>query len=69
MPKIDIFVFFKALENPKSCEVYQTENSLFVLKLQLLEIGMVLRPQNQQCPADTAVPSACLRSSIDVLMD
>ena len=41
MPKVDIFVFFKALEYPKSCEVYRTENSLFVLKLQLLEVGMV----------------------------
>ena len=41
MQKIDIFVFFKALEYPKSCEVYRTENSLFVLKLQLLEVGMV----------------------------
>ena len=41
MPKIDIFVFFKALEYPKLCEVYQTKNSLFVLKLQLLEVGMM----------------------------
>ena len=41
MPKVDIFVFFKALEYPKSFEVYRTENSLFVLKLQLLEVGMV----------------------------
>ena len=44
MPKIDIFVFFKALEYPKSCEVYRTKNSLFVLKLQLLELGMVQVP-------------------------
>ena len=39
MPKIDIFVFFKALEYPKSCEVYRTKNSLFVLK--------------STCPAET----------------
>ena len=41
MPKVDIFVFFKALEYPKSFEVYRTENSLFFLKLKLLEVGMV----------------------------
>ena len=41
MPKVNIFAFFKALGYPKSFVVYRTENSLFVLKLQLLEVGMV----------------------------